>query len=375
MTSLLALTSGVFAQGTTTGSADSVSEGSLFISGEDGWPDISGFLDTDWGFVPIVSPISEPAVGYGAAAALTLIKKHPGVQRPDITAVGGLGTQNGTWGAFAADSRYWLNGRLQTFAAILTTSVNLDYYGTGSESQLANKPLSYALSPKGGVVQGKYRIGDSDLWAGLGYGYMSVEVAFDAPSNTAGLPDFQRKTNIGTLGPSLSYDTRDNIFTPNRGTYVEATATFASPALGGDSKFQRLQVVAMQFVPVPGNIFLGVRGQVMGAYGDPPFYVKPFILMRGIPAMRYQGNKVAQIETELRWQCWKRLSLVGFGGVGEAWNSINESQNEQTVVAGGAGLRYEIARRYGIHVGADAAFGPMAGPTIYIIVGSAWVRP
>ena len=34
-----------------------------FWSKEDGWFDVSGFLDEKYGFLPIVLPITEPAVG------------------------------------------------------------------------------------------------------------------------------------------------------------------------------------------------------------------------------------------------------------------------------------------------------------------------
>src|SRR6185436_14252961 len=52
------------------------------------------------------------------------------------------------------------------------------------------------------------------------------------------------------------------------------------------------------------------------------FYMRPFISLRGAPLMRYQGDEMAQIETELRWQCWKRFSIVGFVGTGVAWNDF-----------------------------------------------------
>jgi outer membrane protein assembly factor BamA len=345
---------------------------SLFISAEDGWMDISGFLDTQFGFLPIVAPISEPAVGYGAAAALTFLSKPAGNRRPNVTAAGGFGTTNGTWGAFAADSRYWLDQHLQTLGVLVYTSVNLDYYGMGSNSPLANNPLRYTLKPIGGVMRGKYRIGESDFWGGLGYGFVSMEVSFDIP-NAPNVPEYSNKTNIAELTPSIAYDTRDNIFTPLKGTYLEASGGFSNKAFGGDTEFQRVQFLAMQFVPLPAEIFLGLRGQVSAAYGDPPFYVKPFIYMRGVPAMRYQGDKVAQMEAELRWQFWNRISLVGFAGGGGAWTKVKESEQTQTTFAGGAGFRYELARKYGIHVGLDAAFGPTAGPTIYIVMGSAWM--
>jgi hypothetical protein len=51
-----------------------------------------------------------------------------------------------------------------------------------------------------------------------------------------------------------------------------------------------------------------------------PFYLRPFISLRGAPIMRYQGDEVAQLEAELRWQFWQRFSVVGFAiQVGGAW--------------------------------------------------------
>jgi hypothetical protein len=81
---------------------------SKFRSPEDGWLDLSGFLDEKYGFLPLVIPITEPAVGYGAAGALAFISKplgetRAGFGRPDITIVGGLGTENGSWGGMAGD--------------------------------------------------------------------------------------------------------------------------------------------------------------------------------------------------------------------------------------------------------------------------------
>ena len=96
--------------------------------------------------------------------------------------------------------------------------------------------------------------------------------------------------------------------------------------------------------------------------------------MRGAPVMRYQGDNVAQVEAELRWQFWQRFSLVGFAGTGVAWNDFERFNRTLTVVTGGAGFRYELARKYGLHMGLDVATGP-AGQAIYVQFGSAWIRP
>jgi len=88
------------------GSGDGEPASSRLIDAQDGWLDVSGFLDSVYGFVPVIVPITEPAVGYGAAGALVFIDRKPPdsqgrYQRPNITAVGGLCTENGTHGLFA----------------------------------------------------------------------------------------------------------------------------------------------------------------------------------------------------------------------------------------------------------------------------------
>jgi hypothetical protein len=164
-------------------------------SPEDGQFDVSGFLDEKYGFLPIILPITEPAVGYGGAAGVAFVseplgKAAAGFGRPNMTIVGAMGTENGSWGAVAGDVRHWLDDRLQTLAGVIYTSVNLDFHGIGNDSLLAHSPLRYNFQPAGGTLQGKYRLGDSRFWAGLNYAYARTHVKFDAP--------------IGTPGPELS---------------------------------------------------------------------------------------------------------------------------------------------------------------------------
>ena len=352
---------------------------SMLRSPEDGWLDLSGFIDEAYGFVPLVIPITEPAVGNGAAAGLAFIDKpkgeaQAGFGRPNITAVGGMGTENGSWGVMAGDSRYWMDDRLQTLVGVAYASVNLDYYGIGENNVLKNNPLRYNLEPLGGLVQAKYRIGHSRVWAGISYALATTQIEFDGPLSTPGLPNFQTESRVGGLTPSFTYDSRNTIFTPTRGTYVEATAGVFSQALGGDDEFQRVNVTAMHYLPLHPKWTLGIRGDAKLSFSDVPFYLRPFVGLRGAPAMRYQGNEVAQAEAELRWQFWKRFSLVGFVGGGVAWNDFGRFEKTLTVVTGGAGFRYELARKYGLHMGVDVAFGP-DDPAIYVQFGSAWMRP
>ena len=361
------------------GSAEKAVTPSKFYSAEDGWLDMSAFIDQAYGFVPIVIPITEPAVGYGAAGALAFIDKpkgeaNAGFGRPNITAVGGLGTENGTWGVFGGDIRHWLGDSLQTQVGLVYASVNLDFYGIGETSILKNNPLRYNLEPAGGFVKARYRFGSTRAWAGLSYAFANTPVTFEAPAATPGLPDFKSESRVGGLTPSLTYDSRDNVFTPLSGTYLDGTVGLFSQALGGDSEFQRLNLDAIQFFSINKKLTLGMRGGATFSFDDVPFYLRPFISLRGAPAMRYQGDEAAVIEAELRWQFWMRFSLIGFVGTGAAWNDFERFSNKTSIVTGGTGFRYELARKYGLHMGVDVAFGP-DDPIIYVQFGSAWMRP
>src|SRR5690348_11474362 len=65
----------VQAQTYITDEGSSTNTPSKFRSPEDGWLDVSEFLEEKYGFLPLVVPITEPAVGYGAAGGLLFLSK------------------------------------------------------------------------------------------------------------------------------------------------------------------------------------------------------------------------------------------------------------------------------------------------------------
>lgn len=244
--------------------AEPVAPASLW-SKDDGWLDISGFIDQAYGFVPLLIPITEPAVGLGAAGALVFIDKpkaeaNAGFGRPNISVIGALGTENGTRGEFAGDMRHWLDDSVKSLVGVVHASVNLDFYGIGRDSQLQHSPQSYNLETTAGVVQGRYRIGDSPAWVGLGYVLASTTVKFAAPQASAGLPGAQSESRVGGLLPTISYDTRDNLFTPTRGSYLDLSAGLFSKAMGSDTDFKRINLSAIHYQPISRDLTLGVMG-------------------------------------------------------------------------------------------------------------------
>jgi hypothetical protein len=351
---------------------------SLFLDPQDGWFDLSAALDTGRGFVPIVVPVTEPAVGYGLGGGLVFVQRNPplpdgGYRRPNMSVVGGMATDNGTWAGFAGHSGSWRDDRFQTLVGGVHGSIHLDFYGVGDDV-LNDNPVAYVLEPTGGVVQARCRLGTSPVHVGLGYGFASIDVSFEDESPPAQIAPGDLESRVAGLAPALVYDTRNNAFTPTRGIFAELGAGVFAEALGGTSNFERISLIGILYHPLASRLFGGARMSAAFSFDDTPFYALPYIGLRGAPVLRYLGEWAASVEVEARWQFWRRISAVGFVGTGTAWNELDRIQDKETIVTGGGGFRYELARRYGLHMGVDVAWGPDE-TALYIQFGNAWFRP
>ena len=89
--------------------------------------------------------------------------------------------------------------------------------------------------------------------------------------------------------------------------------------------------------------------------------------------MRYQGDAVAQVETEARWNVTGLWSVVGFVGYGDTWSDIPALRTKETIVAGGAGFRFNLARKMGFQTGIDIA-GGLEDWATYLQFGHPWTR-
>lgn len=350
-----------------------------FFDPKDGQFDLSTFLENPRGFLPIPVVVTEPAVDYGGGGVALFLRprREAGVEgwaRPDISALGGIATQNGTWGTFAGDASRWLDGRLRTLAGGGTGTVNLDFYGLGADRASFDEAVRYSLQFAGVVAQANWQLAPRSPWAiGVRYVYADVEPKLRDEPVFPGLTDRVRVV-ISAPTAIVEYDTRDNVFTPTRGIYAESAYLASREGLGATVDFERFDQTLIGWHPLPHDVTLGARGNYAWASDGTPFFLRPYVLLRGVQAVRYQGDHVASVELEARWQLYGRWSLVVFGGAGKTWTHRVGGSTTQNVASGGAGFRYELARKFGMHVGLDVAHSP--GTTaVYFVVGNAWFRP
>jgi hypothetical protein len=208
------------------------------------------------------------------------------------------------------------------------------------------------------------------------YVYAQVEPKLREKAFFPGLSD---RIDVVVSAPAIivEYDSRDNLFTPTRGLYSESLllALLASrEALGAGVDFERFQQALMAWFPIGDSVTLGVRADYQWTSDDTPFFLRPYVKLRGVEAMRYQGDEMASAEVEARWRVRGRWSAVAAAGAGRARTSRPAFSATEDVGSGAVGVRYELARKFGLHAGLDVGFS--SGTTaIYFQVGNAWFRP
>lgn len=373
---------------------------SLFIDPEDGMFDASRYLsERRFSFLPIPVVITEPAVGLGLGVVGVFFHESPaqreaaaraaaeGRPRPIIpentSAFAAVATVDGTWAAGGGHIGFWKNDTVRYAGFGMYGSFDLDFYSLG-EFPL---PRPIELKIAGPVIfqEAKWRLGASRWFLGARQVYAAMETSLaprnpgDAqiPPEAGGIANdvLNRTITNSGLGMVVDYDSRNNPFNPEQGALYHADYVRYSEALGSDVDYGVYQLKGLNYWRLPRHFGLNLRVQYDGIDAPQderlPVYVPPYINLRGIPAMRYQGRAVAVVEVEGTWtfrQRWKFSVFSGTGRAAESFSALSDASNESTV---GAGFRYLLARRYGIAMGIDIARGP-EDTAFYIQAGPAW---
>ena len=353
----------------------------ILVDPQDGQLDASAYLASAKGFLPVPIIITEPAVGFGLGLSVAYfhapkqldpdVHKHSGP--PSISVGLGAKTENGTYLYGGGHLGIWKNDHIRYAGALAKMNVNMAFYVDGRNDGLFdNRGIDFNINGEFLFQQAQFRLKESDWWLGGNYVYVTADNTFGLGEILPPeLPDPQFSFDLAGLSAFVLYDGRNTIFTPSSGISAKFEYRNFADTWGGDYNYDSYQGTLLHYTPVGDYSSLGLRFTGETVNGDIPYFGYPFVKLRGIPAMRYQGKSALVAEAEFLWGITPRWSLVFFGGVGKT-TTISEFRGEgQTVGAGGLGFRYRLARILGLQAGVDIARGP-EDSSIYLTVGSAW---
>lgn len=342
--------------------------------------------------VPVPVIITEPAIGEGLGIGLGYFHparsqdawrpnqiEHSSTVRdvsvarkppPTITGAFGAVTSNGTWAAGVGHINSFRNDTIRYTGVAAYANIIADFY-------LLDRPFEFNLEGLLIYNDVKFRVAESNWFLGASLSYMDATNEFrrdvPEPPEPLGLADGFLASEFRDIGLTIRtmYETRDDSLMPSTGKLFELSITQNDDAIGGDYDYTTLKMKMLSFHQLNEKWVLGLRGDYRQVGGDPPFYAVPWVTLRGIPAMRFQGNQVAVAEVEARYNFNQDWAVIGFYGKG--WTDVHSdlAKTGEDIEAWGLGARYRLLKEQNAWVGLDYALGPEDN-VYYVQVGHAW---
>jgi hypothetical protein len=346
--------------------------------------DLSDFIIDAHGFVPVPFIITEPAVGgFGGGLCAVFLKRRPPLidtirevrkvklTPPDITGGVGMATLNGSWAAMGFRSGAWLRARSKYRVAAGYADIDLSFFRENDDNEEREFKFNFETIPVFASLL--KHIGSTAFSAGISYLYLDTKLRLLSEELPEFLRDKEWDSMISMPALVMEADTRDNIFTPDKGILSYTSIGFSDAVFGSDYDYMKLNTFIHYYASFSANVVLGLRYELSEVFNDPPFYVIPYMKLRGVPAARYQGNIASVTEAEVRWDFIPRWSTIGFAGAGKVHDAWSEFKESDWISSAGAGVRYLVARKFGLRMGVDIARGPDQW-AYYVVFGNAWLR-
>ena len=240
-----------------------------------------------------------------------------------------------------------------------------DYMGSGQTFRTTDE---VAL----GAGRYLYRVkGPWFIGAEAAFGNYTVEGETDLQNkvlNMLGLAGFQ----MGSAGPVLMHDSRDNQDMPVRGWYTNLNALANRTWLGSQDDFDTVRLEFKAFVPHGKAHVFAVRENNQWTH-DAPTSAESTVEVRGYKMEQYLGRHMASIEAEERLRFSRHWGATVFGGAARLYGSGKQLvANDGWYPFAGAGIQFIVKPEDHMLLDFEFAHGNLNNYGIYLKFGYAW---
>jgi len=257
-------------------------------------------------------------------------------------------------------SRFYFNRDLwRVSAAVGTMDINFQYYLEDPTASTGNF-YDYSTKANLAVLQVQRNI-FSRLYFGPTASFIKSTTTFDFP-NASG-EDSVSKSTLNNIGYIITNDTRDHVQNPTRGMFLNFKNQFYRNWAGSDFEFERYLITYNQFFKLrqkDEKQVLAIRATINVAAGDVPFEGQTVVGsddIRGYSQGEYRNGQVYTLQTEYRWNFYKRWGMVVFAGVASAVEKLSDVPDSELLPGVGAGIRFKLLPSEKINIGIDGAVG------------------
>lgn len=163
-----------------------------------------------------------------------------------------------------------------------------------------------------------------------------------------------RTSGFGLL---LTWDTRNNAYSPSHGFFSEINYTSFDRDIGSRFSFSTFSLDVRKFLPWRTNSVLALQGIIKVSDGNIPIRNMAMLggteIMRGYYKGRYMDKGMTSIQAEWRQYLFWRLGLAGFVAAGEVSQDIKHFSLPGIHYTYGCGLRILVKEKEKVNLRID----------------------
>lgn len=326
--------------------------------------------------LPVLFHLPETGLGYGALGIGTFRFKGEHIEsRPSSAQLAISGTTKNQLLVFAPYEFYWDDERWRLVGELGFYKYFYNFYGVGintPEEDFETYEISFPRL-RAAILREVY----PNISIGLGY---ELDIFYDLGIEEGGIleaSDVIGKDGAGTvsnLGIQAFYDSRDDIFQPTKGLFIQAAAFTAIEFLGSSFSYSKFSIDARHYQRLKGQHIMASNFFVANNGKGAPFFNLNYLgsnRTRGLNDRRYQNNAELSLVAEYRFPISGRFGGVLFGSTGTVASDFGNLFTSRYRNAYGGGLRYVINKKDGIRIRIDYGLSEEGG-NLYFTVREAF---
>jgi outer membrane protein assembly factor BamA len=327
--------------------------------------------------LPVIYYTPETRLAFGAGGIYTFRPKGTPLDgRPSYFQAIAVYTQNRQF-ALSLEPSLYLKGETLLLTGLLELRKFPDkFWGLGSDTSDSAEedytPVQQTLQ----VTLQKKIIPRANFYVGLAYNFEHYKFLEFKPAGhlASGNIIGGRGGLISGLGLVFSLDSRDNIFFPLRGNYIQVSAKLFNRFLASDYDFFKFRADLRRYYPLWRSHVLALQCLFQATPGTTPFMSLSQLggdsLMRGYYSGRFRDKVLLAAQAEYRLPLWWRFGLVGFAGMGEVADRISCLSAGRLKYSYGFGFRFRVNSE-GARLRLDFAYGKGTSG-VYFTAGEAF---
>ena len=327
--------------------------------------------------LPIIARSIETGWSFGLASASTfhLYKEDSTVRTSNAQAIA-LYTTRRQFVAALNGSIYFPGERWIINEQFSYSSFPDDFWGLGKRAPDSNEE-SYKFKQYYIYLHPQLKI-DPHLFLGTVFEFQHV---FDVYYPAGGLFDQENVLgrygyHIAGLGLSLTYDSRNNAFWPDKGGMYQFWFDHFAPYLGSDYQYTNFVIDLRRFIRLFKQQILALQAYGSFNAGEVPMRSLAFLgganSMRGYYAGRYRDKDAGILQAEYRIPLWWRIGAVGFADIGNVGSELKEVNLVHFKYSYGGGLRIALNQAEKLNLRLDYGLAKGHSQGFYLQLGEAF---